>query len=372
MKRGLYLCKQNYNFDDINVHATGIAKKILSQLKVLNTNGLDTKLVNYNFTDVSYFRRLLSFFFTKRVYIKKISNIDFSGINFIYVRRFSPTDRNLLYLLAAIKKVNQNCRIIYEIPTYPYDEEHTGIKGSIVLFTDRLFRKCLYKYINYIATYSHHDEIFGVPTIKIVNGIDCSAIPLVTAKAYHDDIHLICVAQFSSWHGYDRLIDGLYAHYKNNPEKKIFIDFVGDGDALQQYRDMVSTYKLERYVIFHGILAGDDLSAVFNQADMAVCSLGCHRKGIILSSELKSREYMDRGLPMVASAKIDILTNDYVYVHYVPDDDSPIDIEAILSFYDMLKWREPRQKQIYNIRAFAENNCDMHITMRPILDKLYD
>lgn len=372
MKKGLYLCKQNYNFDNINAQVTGIAKKILAQLKVLNTYELNTQFINYNFSGISYFRRWLAFFFSEQVYMKSLTNINFGELAFIYIRRFSPTDRNLLYLLAAIKKVNQNCRIVYEIPTYPYDEEHTGLKGVFILFVDRIFRKYLYKYIDYIATYSNHDKIFRVSTIKIMNGIDCSEIPLITAQEYHDDIHLICVAQFSSWHGYDRLIKGLHGYYKNDPGKKLHIDFIGDGDVLQQYREMVRIYKLEQYIIFHGVLGGDALAAVFNQADMAVCSLGCHRKGIILSSELKSREYMARGLPMIAATKIDILPDDYSYIQYVPEDDSPVDICSIIDFYESLNKKESREEQILNIRNFAEKYCDISVTMQPILDKLHD
>ena len=109
---------------------------------------------------------------------------------------------------------------------------------------------------------------------------------------------------------------------------------------------------------------------MFNQADVAVCSLGCHRKGIGLSSELKSREYIARGLPMISSTKIDILPDDYQYIQYVPEDDSSIDIESVINFYNMLKRRESRQQQIKNIRTFAENNCDISVTMKPIISEL--
>ena len=109
---------------------------------------------------------------------------------------------------------------------------------------------------------------------------------------------------------------------------------------------------------------------MFNQADVAVCSLGCHRIGIFLGSFLKSREYIARGLPMISSTKIDILPNDYQYIQYVSEDDSPIDINAVINFYDRLIRRENRELRIKNIRSFAENNCDMHITMQSVIDNI--
>ena len=313
------------------------------------------------------------------MYINKIAKFDFTTVDFVYIRRFIPLSLGFVSMLAYIKNINKGCKIIYEIPTYPYDSEHRGFKGNIVLLIDKIFRKKLKQYVDCIVTYSHDNTIFGVKTIKIMNGIDCSAISPVDITEYRQNtdriptevaIRLIAVAQFADWHGYDRLIEGLYGYYKNNPEKKIFIDFVGDGRVLQQYREMVSKYSLAQYVVFHGVLTGAGLSAVFNQADVAVCSLGCHRKGIGLSSELKSREYIARGLPMISSTKIDILPDDYPYIQYVPENDSAIDVESIVKFCNVLNYAEDRQQQVKNIRAFAWSNCAMSVTMHPIISEL--
>ena len=366
-KKGLFLCSENYDFNDRSTLSIGIAKKILSQVKTLNTDNLECILVNLYFNFKNPLIRFIYILFIKNMYIKKIKQFNFTTIDYIYIRRFVPLSLGFISMLAYIKHANKDCKIIYEIPTYPYDSEHIGFKGNVILFIDKVFRKKLKRYVDYIVTYSQDDMIFGIQTVKIMNGIDCNAIHLITAKEYHDNMHLICVAQFSLWHGYDRLIKGLYEYYRNNPEKKVFIDFVGDGSVLQEYQKMVDVYGLRQYIIFHGILTGEALSAVFNQADIAVCSLGCHRIGIFLGSFLKSREYIARGLPMLSSTKIDILPESYPYIRYLSEDESAIDVESIVTFYNMLKHKESRQEQVKNIRTFAENNCDMNVTMKPIL-----
>ncbi len=375
-RKGLLLCSENYDFNDKNTLSIGIAKKILSQVKTLNTDNSECILVNLYITFKSPLLRLIYIFFSRNMYINKLTKFDFATVDFVYIRRFIPLSLGFVSMLAYIKKINKGCKIIYEIPTYPYDSEHRGFKGNIVLLIDKIFRKKLKRYVDCVVTYSQDNTIFGVTTIKIMNGIDCSAISPVDVTEYRRNtdriptevaIRLIAVAQFADWHGYDRLIEGLYEYYKHSPEKKVFIDFVGDGSVLQQYREMVYKYDLDKYIVFHGLLTGDALSAVFNQADIAVCSLGCHRIGVFLGSFLKSREYIARGLPMISSTKIDILPDDYQYIQYVPEDDSAIDVESIVKFCNVLNHAEDRQQQVKNIRAFAESNCDMSVTMKPII-----
>jgi hypothetical protein len=56
---------------------------------------------------------------------------------------------------------------------------------------------------------------------------------------------------------------------------------------------------------------GEKLAEIFNQSDITVCSIGNHRKGFYLTSELKSREYLAHGMSMISSANIDILPDDF-------------------------------------------------------------
>lgn len=376
MKHGLYIVNFGYKITDAEKKQNGVLKKIIGQIKVFNDAGFKVDLLNVSENKGNYLSKFFYSLFYKNQYL--LNNYDaVENIDFVYVRHFSPVNRGCLGLLSYLKK--NGCKIIYEIPTYPYDGEHKGFKGFVFLGIDKIFRKKLRRYVDCIVTYSQDNTIFDIKTVKIVNGIDCSTISPVDVTEYRQDIdripteaaiRLIAVAQFAKWHGYDRLIEGLYEYYKNNPKKKVFLDFVGDGSVLSQYQEMVNKYGVAQYVVFHGVLTGAALSAVFNQADVAVCSLGCHRIGIFLGSFLKSREYIARGLPMISSTKIDILPNDYQYIQYVSEDDSPIDINAVINFYDRLIRREDRELRIKNIRSFAENNCDMHITMQSVIDNI--
>ena len=233
---------------------------------------------------------------------------------------------------------------------------------------DKLFRKRLYHYVDLITTYSNDQQILGIPTLSLKNGVECSSIPIAAAKKQDMTLKMIAVAKFSFWHGYERLIEGLKNYYSVPREMGVFIIFVGFGDELERYVNLVKKYGLDSYISFKGKLGGVDLDILFDESDLAICSLGVHRKDISVSSELKSREYMARGMPMVSSVKIDVLPPEYKYVLMLPPDESPVDIEKLIMFYNRLKERYSVEQMRQEIRSFAEQNCDMKVVMQPVVD----
>lgn len=361
--KGLYIYVSQNN-DKISRNSVGILKKIFSQYEVLK------EFVNKDFEIKNVFKnhkhnKIQTFFlhlFSKNIF--DFEFINFNSYDCIYIRRLLPNNRCLLQALKKVKCKNPSCKIVYEIPTYPYDMEHKGLSGKMFLFIDKIYRGKLHKYVDRIATLTDDKEIFGCRTLKITNGVDCSSIPICKKENFDKNhINLIAVAQFSFWHGYERVIEGL-AKYKNN---NVFLHLVGNGNELERYKLLVKKYSLENQVIFYGPLSGDDLTSVFDLADVALCSLACHKKNIKLSAELKSREYLCRGLPMITSTKIDILSDDFEYCFRVPEDDSFIDIEEIVDYVNDL-YKNGRSNVAEKIRIFAENNCSMEKAMKLVVE----
>jgi len=367
VKNGFFITSENLYVKD--AMANGVIKKILNQIAALNIEGqLSCSPFILSIPDRNPVFLLFSYIFLD---IYKKINIELKLCDFIYIRRISPVNYSFIKLLKTIKKKNEKCKIVYEIPTYPYDHEHKSVRSRTNLLIDKIFRGKLKRYIDKIITISDDDIIFEAPTIKIKNGIRCNDIQIRMPETSDQNLHLIVVAQFTFWHGYDRLIQGLNDFYgKNEMSKKVYLHFVGDGPEMDHYNRLVEQYNLSEYVIFHGPLFGEKLTEAFNKADIAVCSLGCHRKGIYFSSELKSREYLARGMPMVSSTKIDILPPDFNYCLYIPEDDSPVNIQHIIEYYQNLIKGKTVYEMIREIRAFAEDNCDMSKTMQPVIEYL--
>jgi len=104
------------------------------------------------------------------IYYKKLFEfIDEKGVKLIYVR-YPFSEPFFIRFLRECKE--RGLKVLLEIPTYPYDEELSTFK----LFIDRAFRKRLHKYIDKVITFSNHREIFGIPTIRISNGIDIEEV----------------------------------------------------------------------------------------------------------------------------------------------------------------------------------------------------
>lgn len=91
---------------------------------------------------------------------------------------------------------------------------------------------------------------------------------------------------------------------------------------------------------------------------------------MFLSSELKSREFLAKGLPIISGVEIDIFTNmNSPYYLQFPNDASDIDIVDIVNFYDKVYCSSNKVVEVRKaIRCVAEENLSMPSTMSPITD----
>lgn len=287
----------------------------------------------------------------------------------IYIRRAGIWDRFAIKFFSELKDKKTKLKIVYEIPTYPYDGE---IKkhwyNYPLLWKDKYNRRHLHKFIDRIATLTDDKEIFGIPTLKIGNGIDVDKIRPRKVRDT-EDVHAIAVANFEWWHGYDRFIEGLKAYYATNPSRKIYFHMVGHGSEFVRYQKMIADYGLGDYVIMYDKQTGDALDDIYDKCNLGIASLGCYRKGMNETQELKSREYLAKGLPFVASVKISDIPDgdkDSIYLQ-VPNDDSPIDINSVIKFYDRI-YMEGADNVNIRLRQFAQDHFSMEAAMKEVID----
>ncbi len=293
---------------------------------------------------------------------------EYDGADFLYLRQVRH-DYPFVRYLKAIKKKNPNIKIIYEIPTFPYDKEGSvNLKNCHVTIKDRINRKKLKKYVDRIVTFYDQGEIFGIPTIKLQNGFDFSAMTINHSEPSKDTLHLLEVSTTAFWHGYDRVIAGLQQYYQNGGNVNVVFHMVGQ--PLENLLEMTEQYGLSEHVIFHGSQSGEALDAIYETCLVGIDVLGGHRKNYPVSSSLKSREYSAKGLPVVTSSPIDFMEEDYPHQLLVPYDDSPLDIQSVIDFAENIFSKSSVQDVRAKIRAYAAAKCDMSHTMMPIVDYL--
>lgn len=298
----------------------------------------DNKITLYNFKNMKTNNTAMLYTY-HIIYKSMIKLIKMNIFHDILYLRYSPV--SIGFKKAIMMVIKSGCRIVCEIPTHPVINEIKSEKRIVrklfMLFTLLKYRS-VSKKIDLFAIIGNHDEsLFGRPAINIDNGITYSYI---RKRNYYNDtnkLHVLLLANFAKWHGYDRLITGMQNYVKQS-DYPIEFHFVGPDDdgSLKQWRAMVEKLGLNEYFKFEGPLYDKDLEIMFDKCAIAIDSLGMHRVNISTSSSLKIRQFMARGIPFVlAVPDLSLLPNLEFYT-IVDSNDQPINIPSIIDFANIV------------------------------------
>lgn len=378
------------SFIDIGIkEMAGVHKKIGWQVKALRDLGLDVihgfcHNNDYFFSDTktviklpliknNLFRKRYSMYINIEEYISRVKP------DVLYLR-FAGSDPFFIKFLKKVKN-NKNIKVILEVPTYPLiNEFYSLVKmhwknrqfklllSAIIKGFGRLISiRYLKKYVDKIVSYMSHDRVWKIPVITIDNGVYVEEIPIKKVTKNESGIVLIGVAAVSEWHGYDRIILGIHDYIKKDNEVNICFKIVGEGPALGSLKKLVKDFNLEKYVEFLGFQSGESLNKIFNNADVAVSSLGMHRIGLYEGSTLKTKEYCARGIPFIYAYKERELLNNTSFSLLLPANDSPIDMQKIIEFVDKTK----QDKSInLKMRKFAFQKYDWKKQMEIVIKEI--
>ncbi len=351
-KKGLFFLYSKINVEEPD----GIERKILSQKKMFENAGINMQLAVLE-PNIK----------TKWLYKKEYSDVDF-----IYFRKSTTIDWRFISFFRKIKK-NGNPTIFMEIPTYPYDGEFgKSFKSRVTLTIDHVFRRWLYLCIDRIVVTGGCGikSLWGVRVINILNGIDFEFVKKRT-HCPHDGINIGCIAKFSPWHGYERIIKGLYNYYLNSHNCEVNLIMVGDGEERDYYESLVREYHLEQHVAFKGKLTGKQLDNIYNVIDIGACSFGRYKSNINVIGDLKSREYMAKGIPMICGCGIDVLEGqNYDYALFFPNNDSAVDIFNIVEWYNSFLKNMSCDELSYKIRTICQPLIDSSVTFHEVLSQV--
>lgn len=355
----------------------GVAKKINTEINTFKNLGYKVDFLEFNngklFLNKNNDREYLideknKFYHTMDILYKGLIKQDsiLNNYDIVYLR-YEHFSFSMLKFFKELKKRNKKIKIIGELPTYmSKPNPSTSLPRKISFYIKRFLNNNTRKDIDYLATFSDHNKLFGIPTIKIENFINFENIPLRNPLK-NDVLDILALANITSAHGFDRVIEGLRIYYTNlNYERKVFLHIVGDGDVRKDLVELVKKYNLNDYVKFYGILGGENLNNIFNISDIGIGSLACFRKGATKVSELKIREYTARGLPFIYSA-IEPQIENKKFAKKVSFDNTPIDIVDLINFYDSL---DSSCESIKHMNDFAKKEFSCKSQMLKIINKI--
>ncbi|MCP5206922.1 MAG: glycosyltransferase [Hahellaceae bacterium] len=349
--------------NDVNEHTQamrGVYVKLLGQAKALSKLGFVVDVLHMSLAQMLIQQwcdgeqvsssvvvddincRDQSFFLLAR---EVVAHCEYDVIFTRYVPMLKSDDFLRLMICAGETKAKN----VIEFPTMPYDQEHMGNPNG--LKNDLRLRKLLQSHVDGCLTSSMDNDVFGIPAFHFSNKIDVDNFVMSSAlySAKTTEIHMIAVAMFSFWHGYDRLLEGL-AFASPEIKNRIRLHFVGIGPEKQRLEALAMQWGIGSHVVFYGMLSGAPLDNLYAQCHVGVGALGLHRKHLFSDSSLKHREYCARGLPFVRSGD-DIDFDQAPFNLLVPGNDLPINIDKVASFLESLSAERVDYREI--IRAYA-------------------
>ena len=353
---------------------TGVHKKIIGQGDALKSMGFD---VYYLFIDEEGLK-ITNFNINYTEFIKKIKTkvgVVTSGYNLSkkIITKIAP---DILYqrssfhepfFISYLKYIRKNrIRIFYEIPTFPYDNEFYKKKFPLNLFLlpDRFYRKNIYHLAEKVVTYTDHEKILGVKTIKLENGIVPKNFKKQNLNKSQRILNIIAVANISFWHGYDRMIKGLYNYYQNSKSNlPVFLKIIGGGPETERLISLVEKLKLQQYVSFTGRIDGKELDIHFDNMHIGVDVLGMFRRGFNESCSLKAREYCARGIPFISSSLDGDFDPSFKFRFKCEANEKPIVVDSIIKFYKCLNWNTEKQDDLI---SFANERLSWEKKMKRV------
>jgi len=357
-----------YRVNKDNRTNIGVVKKAYAQAKAMRRLGIDLDLVLLSDKGILLNDQLIHTFHKPTLHKPSstywfyffdflptlFKNILIKTYDLIYFR-FALAHPGLIGFLKKMKQINPGIKIVMEIPTYPYEKEKRTVIDRLSLIMDGHFRKQLHRYVDLITHYGLAKEIWKIPTISIRNGIDPEQIPTSELLLDKNKIRLIAIANWSYWHGLDRLISGLEKYYQNKSSSyNITLTVVGFGKEIPRYKDLVKKADLQSYVSFLPPLASEQLDELFTKVDIGIGTLGIHRKGIEIDSSLKHREYCARGIPFILAGRDLDFPSSTPFVLKISEDEKTISMEEIIIFYEQMYHRSTEINK--KVRKYAEEH----------------
>lgn len=247
----------------------------------------------------------------------------------IYMRCLIPATYKYLCFLKTVK--DMQVKLVLEYPTYPYEGE---INNELIILEDREYRNEIKKYVDLATTYKRGEEVYGINTIILNNGLSLNANPVRKVHEKSKTINMLTVSAFSTHHGYERILEGLKNYYEEPYDYTIDFYMVGTGMERQKYEYLINKYDLSDHVKMCGVCVGEALDYYYNIADIGIGSMGLYKTKANVATCIKTKEYCGRGLPFIYGYEDEGFSGDEPYLVRVSNDSTPLDMSIVIDLYE--------------------------------------
>ena len=326
------------------------------------TSGKDSKVIN----EIAEKRNTLK--------LKEINSNLFDTYNpdAIYIRR--PGISIILYDSLIMRAVNKGKALIYEIPTYPIDNQN-GILHRLCRHLEWTYIKSrIISHAACIPIFARNkDVVLYDNMIKSFNSVNADRFKAVAEiqRKEHSSFEMLAVAFTQKWHGYDRMIRSLELYQGNHT-----INFTIYGNYTDETLALIQYCKEKQISNVYFIPENDikNTNDFFAQFDIGVGCLGLHRRNLKnqtdeLDTSIKNKEYCAMGLPFIHSSEDEAFPDSFLFHKLVPNDESMIDLDDVISWHNSLHV-SLKEKQMMN--QYAAQNLGFDKYAENIIRKIHD
>lgn len=269
----------------------------------------------------------------KKLLCSAISEIKSFNFDAMYVRHMLPNYKLLKLLKYARKK---KVRIGYEIPTYPYYREQLNVsknkaKTVLKLSIETVFWPFIYYYIDILTVIRANSKAHMFRKMKsITNGFSGESHNFIKKEV--KCINMIGVGTIYAYHGYDKIIKSMYkCNCKTKSGVTIKFHIVGKSEEIEKLKHLVNRLGMEKMVIFHGALYGNELSDIYSICNLGVGTMALSLRNADIDTAIKNIEYISYGLPVISSGKVFEIKNDRS-IYYLQSENEVLDFNDIYNF----------------------------------------
>ncbi|MCI2036106.1 MAG: glycosyltransferase [Oscillospiraceae bacterium] len=283
-----------------------------------------------------------------------------------------------LRVASCAKAANPGCKVIFEIATYPYwgtyrqflkkdlrTRNMRSLIGHMLEITQHLVTAPrIRKKVDILAVFGLPvKKLWGIPCLMLDNGVSTDRFQLRRPPEEKAEINMLGVAGTTISHGYSRVIEGL-ARYDRKEQTPVVFNIVGENDTILTLKKQAIELHVEKWVRFLGYKNAKELEACYNFCDIAVSVLGGYLFNLNNMSPIKSREYCAAGIPFLYAYE-DTLPADAPFALKIPNNPTPVDMEAVVRFVERCR-RHPEISA--QEREYAKDHYDWKIIMKRVLD----
>ena len=283
----------------------------------------------------------------------------------VYMRRLMS---KIAYAGPHFKHLARHCSIVYEIPTFPFDvpaNKLYALRDKIEMF---IYRRCK-KHISVTSCclYQHgkpdNDWLLFENGIDISNYSIHSAPPLDTPES---TVNMLMIANMQSWHRSERILHALKDY--TGTHKLHLIVASPESEEYKEMQRLAVELGVAEMIDFNDFLPISKINEIAENCHIAVGQLSGSEYGVMETHAIKHKDYCGLGLPMFSTCTDSSFPDDYPYYYFIRDTDSPIDLDAIIKWYEDIRGMHANyRKEMYE---HAESSLQYHGYVNEIIMRL--